>query len=251
MSDEPELHPASPAPDPNATGTDAALPSSGGAAPDHGVRGRETMEREAAWRRGRERRHTGAEIHEGEIPPADRELTHLAFTALAENVRDYAVFLMNPDGVIRYWGEGAHLMKRWTREQAEGGHLRLLYPDGGAEDGTAEDHLRESAEHGESVSQGHRVRGDGTTFWAHITLTALKADDGTLLGFAKVTRDITARHAAEAALARSAQALELEAVRAERADLLAEVAVLKEELGVLNRELRGGGGEARSASPEP
>jgi hypothetical protein len=50
------------------------------------------------------------------------------------------------DGVIIYWGEGARLMKWWTRDEAEGAHLRVLYPEGGSEDGTAEEHLRESAE---------------------------------------------------------------------------------------------------------
>ena len=60
----------------------------------------------------------------------------LAFAALADNVRDYAIFLMNPEGVILFWGEGARLMKWWLVEEAEGAHLRLLYPDGGAEDGT-------------------------------------------------------------------------------------------------------------------
>ncbi len=253
----PEL-PASPslsvAPDPDATGSGAPLPSGDGAAPDHNVHGRETQEREAAWRRGRALRAAGAALdtHAREADPA---LAQRAFGALAENVRDYAIFLMDPDGIIRYWGEGAHLMKRWTKQEAEGGHLRLLYPDGGAEDGTAEDHLRDAAEHGESVGQGRRVRGDGTTFWAQITLTALKADDGTLLGFAKVTRDLTVQHAADAARALAEKLSELQAARGERADLLAELAVLKEELAVLNEELQSRDGPAaprvRGAAGDP
>jgi PAS domain S-box-containing protein len=218
------------------------------------VHGRETQEREAAWRRGRALRAAGAALdtHAREADPA---LAQRAFGALAENVRDYAIFLMDPDGIIRYWGEGAHLMKRWTKQEAEGGHLRLLYPDGGAEDGTAEDHLRDAAEHGESVGQGRRVRGDGTTFWAQITLTALKADDGTLLGFAKVTRDLTVQHAADAARALAEKLSELQAARGERADLLAELAVLKEELAVLNEELQSRDGPAaprvRGAAGDP
>lgn len=58
----------------------------------------------------------------------------LLYTLVADNVRDYAIFLMDVNGVIRCWGESARLMKWWTREQAEGSHLRLLYPDGGAEE---------------------------------------------------------------------------------------------------------------------
>jgi PAS domain S-box-containing protein len=129
-----------------------------------------------------------------------------AFATLAENVRDYAVFLLDPDGAITYWGEGARLMKWWTVDEAVGGHLRMLYPDGGAEDGTAEDHLAAAERTGESVSEGRRVRRDGSTFWAGVTLTALREPDGTLLGFAKVTRDLTARRAADAALLAAAEA---------------------------------------------
>ena len=233
--ERPSGAPATDMPDSDATGSGAPVPSRGGETPEHGVRGRESQERDAAWRRGRQR---GVPSDAG---AADPDLARLAFTALADNVRDYAIFLMDPDGIIRYWGEGAHLMKRWTKREAEGGHLRMLYMDGGSEDGSAEDHLREAAELGESVSQGHRVRGDGTLFWAQITLTALKSEGGALLGFTKVTRDITVRHAAESALALTQTIAELEQSRGERANLTAELEVLKEELAVLQRELQGDG----------
>jgi PAS domain S-box-containing protein len=126
----------------------------------------------------------------------------LIYTLVAENVRDYAIFLMDPQGVIQCWGEGARLMKWWTKEQAEGGHLRLLYPDGGAEDGTAEEHIAHAAATGEYNGEGHRVRSDGTTFLAYVTLTALRNRKGELVGFTKVTRDFSARRAVEAALQR-------------------------------------------------
>lgn len=126
------------------------------------------------------------------------------FAALAENVRDYAIFLLDPRGVITYWGEGARLMKWWQREQAEGAHLRLLYPEHGSDDGTAEAHLQVAMETGEYVGEGQRVRADGSTFWAGVTLTALREHSDPsrpLVGFAKVTRDLTARLAVEQALA--------------------------------------------------
>jgi hypothetical protein len=78
---------------------------------------RESREREAAWRRGRERRARGETGHFAEDDGAIPDLTSRAFSALAENVRDYAIFLMDPEGVIRFRGEGAHLMKRWAREE--------------------------------------------------------------------------------------------------------------------------------------
>jgi PAS domain S-box-containing protein len=181
---------------------------------------REQREREAAWQRGRERAALLAAG--GELPRdpdtgiAPREIAARAFAALAEGVRDYAIFLMDVEGVITFWGEGARLMKWWTREEAEGGHLRLLYPPGGSEDGTAEAHLVEAAERGEYTGEGQRVRSDGSTFWGGITLTALRDDDGALLGFAKVTRDLTAQRAAEAVLRAATEATE-EACRAAEA----------------------------------
>lgn len=182
----------------------------------------EEREREAGWRRGEERerkRLAGHEIprtsHSG-IAPAG--VAARAFAALAENVRDYAIFLMNPEGVITFWGEGARLIKWWTKDQAEGAHLRLLYPSGGSEDGTAEEHLRQAAERGEYTGEGHRVRNDGSIFWAGITLTALWDEDGTLLGFAKVTRDLTARRAADALLRSAAEAADAARAAAEAAD---------------------------------
>jgi PAS domain S-box-containing protein len=190
-------------PDPNATGAPTPLPGDG-----PGVAGREDHERRAALAR--------AEAHAAqESPTADAQAdwggrlrAHRVFMVLADNVRDYAVFLMDADGIIRFWGEGARLMKWWTKEQVEGAHLRLLYPEGGAEDGTAEGHLQAAAQFGEYTGEGRRVRSDGSTFWGGITLTALKDDDGELLGFAKVTRDFTARRAVEAALKAGQAAVE-------------------------------------------
>jgi PAS domain S-box-containing protein len=182
----------------------------------------ETREREAAWRRGEERERLRAagqgprtDEHHVRVEPGVMEQ---AFAALAENVRDYAIFLLNPDGVITFWGEGARLMKWWTREQAEGSHLRLLYPDGGSDDGTAEEHIEEAAERGEYSGEGMRVRSDCSTFWAGITLTALRDERGALLGFAKVTRDLTARRAADAALAAAGEAAHVAQTAAERAN---------------------------------
>jgi PAS domain S-box len=140
----------------------------------------EERERAGAWRRGEvaERcRATGVPVPlalEGADVPAPGVIR--LFAALADNVRDYAIFLMNTEGVITYWGEGARLIKWWSKEVAEGSHLRLLYPPGGAEDGTAEEHLRQAAERGEYTGEGTRIRNDGSTFWAGVTLTALWDD---------------------------------------------------------------------------
>jgi len=204
-------------PDPNASGaTDGPAPGRPGDA------GREQREREAATQRaarapGRpdERRGRARHPNKGRAPA---QVASRAFAALAENVRDYAIFLMDPHGVITFWGEGARLLKWWTREAAEGSHLRLLYMDGGSEDGTAEAHLDEAAATGEYTGEGQRVRSDGSTFWAGITLTALRDEEGALIGFAKVTRDLTARRAADAVLKAAGDAAEAARTRAEEAD---------------------------------
>ena len=179
----------------NATGADRPVPSA-----EPGVPARETHERSAALERGGSL--VGA-VSDSLCAPSIVGLdAGLLFTLVAENVRDYAIFLMDVNGIIRCWGESARLMKWWTRQQAEGGHLRMLYPDGGSEDGTAESHLTAAAHSGEYNGEGHRVRSDGSTFWAYVTLTALRNPDGALVGFAKVTRDFSARRAVEATLHR-------------------------------------------------
>jgi PAS domain S-box-containing protein len=187
--------PRTPSPiiNPNTTGASRPLPFD-----RPGTPGRESHEREAAIERGR-----ALQSHSTEplcAPELDGLNSNLLYTLVAENVRDYAIFLMDVQGIIRCWGEGARLMKWWTKSQAEGAHLRMLYPDGGSEDGTAEAHLRDAAHTGEYTGEGHRIRSDGSTFWAYVTLTALRNTDGTLVGFTKVTRDFSARRAVESAL---------------------------------------------------
>ena len=163
----------------------------------------ETLEREKAWKRGEARakqKLSGDSDANNSAVLAEGDVARRAFAALAENVRDYAIFLMDAEGIITYWGEGARLIKWWTPEQAVGAHFRVLYLAGGSEDGTAEGHLKEAARRGELVTEGQRVRSDGSTFWAGATLTALRDADGTLHGYAKLTRDLTAVHAAEEAV---------------------------------------------------
>ena len=186
-----------------------------------GTPGRESHERSAAFRRGEQLADDAAQ---GDAARRDPDhgtgpggVAHLAFAALADNVRDFAIFLTDPSGIITFWSESARLVKWWSREQAEGAHLRLLYPDGGSEDGTAEAHLQEAAESGEYIGEGQRVRVDGSTFWAGISLTALRDATGELIGFAKVARDLTGRRAAEAALKAAADEAEEARRRAEDA----------------------------------
>jgi PAS domain S-box-containing protein len=189
----PREHKDNPGLDVNATGAREALSGL------PGTPGREAREREAALERARAHGGQDAALCAPDLPGLSADLL---YTLVSENVRDYAIFLLDADGVIRCWGESARLMKWWTKQEAEGSHLRLLYPDGGSEDGTAEAHLVEAAGKGEYTGEGHRVRRDGTLFWAYVTLTALRNPEGELVGFTKVTRDFSARRAVESALQR-------------------------------------------------
>ena len=197
--------PTAPAP-----GIPGPSPAEGAQSSDTHGDAAELQERRKAWARGKQRQNARDGAHPVPVHTIARnglnDVASRAFAALADNVRDYAIFLMDPHGIITYWGEGARLVKGWTPDEAEGGHLRMLYLDGGSEDGTAEAHLIQAAEQGECVTEGQRVRRDGSTFWASVTLTALRDSDGGLMGFAKVTRDLTARRAADAALMKAAEA---------------------------------------------
>jgi PAS domain S-box-containing protein len=129
---------------------------------------------------------------------------------LIQQVQDYAVFLMDENGVITDWGIGAERMKRWTADEAVGQHLRLLYPEQGAsEDGTVEEHLAHAREHGEYHGEGYRMRRGTEPFWASVVLTALY-EDRKLIGFGCVTRDLSDRRRIEQERARLMSALEHE-----------------------------------------
>ena len=134
--------------DPDATGSGEPLPQR----PAGAASGPESHEREAALERGGSPVATSTgTLCAPNLPGLD---SSLLYTLVSENVRDYAIFLLDPNGIITCWGESARLMKWWTRRQAEGAHLRMLYPDGGSEDGTAEAHLLQAPEAGDTPAKG-------------------------------------------------------------------------------------------------
>ena len=141
----------------------------------------------------------------GEGAGASRRLDHpeeLLYHLFVERVHDYAVFLMDREGRITHWGEGARRMKEFAPDEIVGRHLRDLYPPGGAEDGGADEHLEHAAEHGEYIGEGTRIARDRGTFPARVVLTALRRH-GELFGFSKVTQDLTERKRTEERLQRA------------------------------------------------
>src|ERR1051325_1460029 len=115
------------------------------------------------------------------------------FRLLVERVKDYAIFMLDPSGHIATWNEGAARIKGYTAEEVIGKHSSIFYPAQAIAQGRPEWILRTAAEYGQVEDEGWRVRKDGTFFWADVLVTALHDDDGTLRGFAKVTRDLTER----------------------------------------------------------
>ena len=144
--------------------------------------------------------------------------TELQYHLFVERVHEYAIFLMDADGVITHWGEGARRMKEFDPEEVLGRPLSMLYPEGGAEDGTAEEHLRQARENGEYTGEGTRIARDRGTFHARVTLTSLWRD-GELIGFSKVTQDLTERRRVEARLQQALR--EAESANLEKSRFLA------------------------------
>jgi PAS domain S-box-containing protein len=136
-----------------------------------------------------------------ELRIANAELEQ--FRLLITSVRDYAIFVLDVSGRIRTWNVGAENIKGYTADEAIGQHFRLFYTDEARARRHPEYELEVAAREGRFEEEGWRVRKDGTLFWANVVITALRDDRGGLVGFAKVTRDLTERRRAQQALEES------------------------------------------------
>ena len=117
------------------------------------------------------------------------------FRLLVDSVRDYAIFLLDPTGHVATWNTGARVIKGYTADEIVGKHISLFYtPDERHKPNVL---LETAVRDGRVEDEGWRVRKDGTRFWADVVITALRDATGELVGFAKVTRDLTERRASE------------------------------------------------------
>ena len=128
---------------------------------------------------------------------AEEELRETAevFQLLVSSVRDYAIFMLDPEGHIATWNSGAQQIKQYTADEIIGKHFSIFYPE--EDKDKPERELVIAREEGSVEDEGWRVRKDGTRFWANVIITAVRDAHGTLRGFAKVTRDVTDRRMAE------------------------------------------------------
>jgi PAS domain S-box-containing protein len=120
------------------------------------------------------------------------------FRLLVESVKDYAIFILDPTGIVSTWNPGAERIKGYTAAEIIGKHFSTFYPPEEAASGKCERELEIAASEGRFEEEGWRLRKDGTRLWANVTITALRdKESGELLGFAKVTQDLTERKMAE------------------------------------------------------
>jgi len=125
------------------------------------------------------------------------------FRVFIESVRDYALLILDTDGRIATWNAGAEAIKGYTGREIIGQHFSKFYPPESIESGLPERELEGAIRDGRYEDEGWRVRKDGARFWANVIITALRDSDGTLIGFAKVTRDLTERRRHEESLKQS------------------------------------------------
>ena len=165
------------------------------------------VERVGAWS-GRliQRRKDGTEVHvdgrwvldrqSATILEVNREVTEQVeltdhFRLLVENVKDYAIFLLDRDGNVATWNSGAERIKGYTAQEIVGRHFSVFYPEEDRANGRPERNLAEAARVGRTEDEGWRVRRDGSRFYASVIITAFRDSAGNMTGYAKVTRDIT------------------------------------------------------------
>jgi PAS domain S-box-containing protein len=122
------------------------------------------------------------------------------FRLLVEAVQDYAIFILNPEGLVNTWNVGAERIKGYKAEEIIGRHFSCFYPEKDVRSGKPQWELVIAAKEGRFEDEGWRLRKDGSRFWANVIITAIKDGSGKLLGFAKITRDFTERMQTQRAL---------------------------------------------------
>ena len=144
------------------------------------------------------------------------------YRLLVESVRDYAIFALDATGRVVSWNRGAERLKGYTRDEIVGRHFSTFYPQDALDAGKPAWELEVATRDGRVEDEGWRIRKDGTRFWANVVITALRDRTGRLVGFAKVTRDLTERREAETrALEAARRVADAEAANRTKSEFLA------------------------------
>ncbi|HEX2725788.1 MAG TPA: PAS domain S-box protein [Beijerinckiaceae bacterium] len=131
------------------------------------------------------------------------------FELLVSAITDYAIYMLDPTGIVTSWNAGAQRFKGYEAPEIIGQHFSRFYTEGDREAGLPKHVLETAATEGRYENEGWRVRKDGTRFWAHVIVDAIRDPAGRLVGFAKITRDLTERKFAADALKRSEEQFRL------------------------------------------
>jgi PAS domain S-box-containing protein len=129
------------------------------------------------------------------------------FRLLVQGVTDYAIYMLTPDGQVSSWNAGAERIKGYRPEEIIGQHFSRFYTEEDRQAGAPRVALETAAREGRFEKEGWRIRKDGSRFVAHVVIDPIRAPDGTILGFTKITRDITERRETERALQQAREAL--------------------------------------------
>ena len=129
------------------------------------------------------------------------------FRLLVEAVTDYAIYMLDPSGIVTLWNTGAERIKGYRASEIVGRSFENFYEEADRKAGIPKRALQTAAREGKFEAEGWRVRKDGTRFWAFVIIDAIYDDNGQLIGFAKITRDLTERREAQLALERTREAL--------------------------------------------
>lgn len=160
------------------------------------------------------------------------------FRCLVDNVKDYAIYMLDPDGQVISWNQGAERINGYQEDEILGQHVSHFYLPEDIESGKPERELKIAAEVGRFEDESYRIRRDGSHFWVHAAIAALRDKKGQLRGFAKVVRDITERKLAQ------------EALQQANDDLERRVAERTAELVKANKQLRREVRERKQAEKE-
>jgi formate hydrogenlyase transcriptional activator len=125
------------------------------------------------------------------------------FRSMVEVIKDHAILMLDPQGRVSTWNSGAERIKGYKADEIIGQHFSKFYPPDEIEQGKPEAALETAASKGQFEDEGWRIRKDGTRFWANMVITRIRDPKGILMGFTKVTRDLTERKKTEEALQRS------------------------------------------------
>jgi PAS domain S-box-containing protein len=140
------------------------------------------------------------------------------FRLLLDGVKDYAIYMLDPEGNVVSWNEGAAHIKGYRSEEILGRHFSCFYTAQAIQSGAPARELQDSVSHGRFEEEAWRVRKDGSAFWASVVITPMYDATGTLRGFSKVARDITARKQDEERLAAQAEELARQSVELRRSE---------------------------------